>query len=148
MEADRHIPVYCEQMPSWECNLVIPFGRCIYQDFPATNELISNMVCREADCNCTCYKKNGQRIGKRTHVKVLSFPAYCRYRATMKLIQSGFSLPHKMMMARGAVDVECCSTKILFNRFKFQHSDIDNFVLAENIRSKLIMFYFIANFSM
>ena len=137
MEADRHIPVYCEQVASWECRLAIPFGRSVYQGVPAGHDLITNGACSGLCCNCLCNTENGSKhIGTRTHVKVLSFPAYCRYRATMKLIHSGRSLPKKVMIARGAVEVDCCKTKILFNRFKFQHDDIENFALAENIRSK------------
>ena len=142
MEADRHVPVYCEQLPSWECKFAIPFGREAYQDISAAKCLISTNTCREADCNCTCGTNAEQRHATtRTHVKVLSFPAYCRYRATMKLIQSGCSLPLKALVARGAVDIECCNTKILFNRFKFQHDDIESFSLAENIRSTYSKLY-------
>jgi len=135
MEADRHVPVYCEQLPSWECKFAIPYGRDAYQGISAAKCLISKSICREADSNCTCGTKSEQRHGNtRTHVKVLSFPAYCRYRATMKLIQSGCSLPLKTLVARGAIDLDCCNTKILFNRFKFQHDNIESFSLAENIR--------------
>ena len=142
MEADRYILVYCEQMPSWEYNLAIPFGRCVYKGVLGENEHFSKKTCYESNCNCSCYSRDGQRHSHtRTHVKVLSFPAYCRYRATMKLIQSGCSLPYKMMIARGAIDVDCCNTKILFNRYKFQHSNIDDFAMADNIRSKYFLLY-------
>lgn len=137
MEADRYVAIHCEQMPAWECKTGLAFGRPVYQGVPAANELISNINCSQLQGNCHCNTINGNSNNSLpTLVKVLSFPAYCRYRATLKLIQSRHILPMKMILARGAVEVDCIKTRILFNRFKFQRDDIDSFALADNIRGK------------
>ena len=59
----------------------------------------------------------------------------------MKLLAVGCNLPKNLMCARGAIEVDCPKTKILFSRFKFQHNDIDSFALADNIRSMCFLYF-------
>ena len=59
----------------------------------------------------------------------------------MKLLAVGCNLPKNLMCARGAIEVDCPKTKILFSRFKFQHNDIDSFALADNIRSMRFLLF-------
>ena len=137
MEADRFVSVYCEQVPSWEYNSRVPFGTCAYDGVKLANQYINQHNELSSSVNCCCkVADNCKTHGIRTPVKVLSFPAYCRYRASMKLLATGCKLPRNLMIARGAVEVDCPKTRILFNRFKFQHPNIERFSLAEDIRSE------------
>ncbi|XP_065057756.1 uncharacterized protein LOC135685682 [Rhopilema esculentum] len=135
MEADRFVSVYCEQVPSWEYNSRVPFGSCAYDGVKLANQYINQHNELSSSVNCCCkVTDNCKTQGVRTPVKVLSFPAYCRYRASMKLLATGCKLPRNVMLARGAIEVDCPKTRILFNRFKFQHPNIERFSLAEDIR--------------
>ena len=131
------MPIYCHQMPEWECNPVTSFGRYAYEEIRDTEGYVTKHTDQQQQLQCVCGITNGH-VGThvRAPVKILSFPAYCRYRACLKLIASGLSPRREVMSARGAVEVECSQTRLLFCRFKFQHPGIDDFALKDNIRSK------------
>eukprot|EP00794_Sanderia_malayensis_P000108 gene108-719_t len=135
VEADRHVPVYCDQVPSWECIPDVEFGKYAYEGLDANDFITNHKGQIDEPLCCRCPVSNGHIAGnRRLPVRILSFSAYCRYRACASMFASDRKLRKELMAARGAIEVDCCHTKILFCRFKFQHPDINDFALADDIR--------------
>ena len=63
-------------------------------------------------------------------LQILTFPAYCRYRALKKRLLSGACLAKAQLIALGGILGEQRSTRVLFCRDSFHHPYLDKFELS------------------
>lgn len=61
---------------------------------------------------------------------ILTFPAYCRYRALKKRLLSGMCFARAQLVALGGVIAEHRSSRVLFCRDSFHHPYLDKFELS------------------
>ena len=61
---------------------------------------------------------------------ILTFPAYCRYRALMKRLSNGVCFTRTQLIALGGVITEHKNTRVVFCRDSFHHPYLDKFELS------------------
>ena len=130
--------MYCDQVPSWECDgSEWTYGNFAYEQIKRerVNHFKKNESAESSNCPCGSLN-NGEKQRRTCIVNVLSFPAYCRYRCCLSLMGCGYSLPKKVLLAKGCFEVDCWNTRVVFSRWKFMHPGIDEFIQAEDVRGK------------
>ena len=76
-------------------------------------------------------KRAWQEEEKPRCLKILTFPAYCRYRALKKRLLSGACLSRAQWIALGGgLGDQSSSTRVLFCRESFHHPHLDKFELS------------------
>ena len=113
----------------WNCGMVPLFE----SDFVCIDDryhLNSTYVSKEKE-RLRCAKKAWQSGEKSRQLKILTLPAYCRYRALKKRLLSGACLSRAQLLALGGVQGdESTSTRVLFCRDSFRHPCLDKFELS------------------
>lgn len=134
--ADQKVVIKCHDMAIWEdsgiqwnCGMVPLFE----SDFVCIDDryhLNSTYVSKEKE-RLRCAKKAWQSGEKPRQLKILTLPAYCRYRAVKKRLLSGACLSRAQLLALGGVQGdESTSTRVLFCRDSFRHPCLDKFELS------------------
>jgi len=112
----------------WNCGLVPLYE----SDFVCINEtyyLNSNYATKEKERmqKATEAWQNG---GQHRSLQILTFPAYCRYRALKKRLLAGVCLTRAQLIALGGILGDQTSTRVLFCKDSFHHPYLDKFELA------------------
>ena len=69
-------------------------------------------------------------------LQILTFPAYCRYRALKKRLLSGACLSRAQLIALGGILGDQRSARVLFCRDSFHHPYLDKFELSGDNKGK------------
>lgn len=132
VEATKQVVIECSKLPSWECsykNWYTSIGEPLYQnaDVQRIQKLLGKVVPSSND-------------GK-LDIKILSFPQYCRYKTCLKLLQAGVPKTYHELLACGGLDIKNLNTIVLFSRRQFEHEDIEDLSLTENVKGKILFFF-------
>lgn len=142
--ADQKVVIKCHDMAIWEdsgiqwnCGMVPLFE----SDFVCIDDryhLNSTYVSKEKE-RLRCAKKAWQSGEKPRQLKILTLPAYCRYRALKKRLLSGACLSRAQLLALGGVQGdESTSTRVLFCRDSFRHPCLDKFELSGDNKAPVL----------
>ena len=133
--ADQKVVIKCHDMARWQDSGIqwnsgmIP----LYEsDFVCINDkyyLDSHYVDKERERQLKASEswKSGDQPRS---LHILTFPAYCRYRALKKRLLAGACLAKAQLVALGGVLGNQTSQRVLFCRDSFHHPLLDKFELA------------------
>ena len=109
-------------------------------DFVCFNDkyyLSSNYVVKEKERLLNA-REAWQNEDHSRSLQILTFPAYCRYRALKERLLAGACLSRPQLVALGGVLEDQTSTRVLFCRDSFHHPYLDKFELSGDNKGMLL----------
>ena len=125
--------IKCSDMMSWQCTgdgwshgLVAPCEN----DFHSKNaSCLLSYDCQSEN------KVNALQTQGTSKIIILTFPAYCRYRALLKRLTVSY-LSKTQVLALGGIIATDRTTRIMFCRDCFHHPDLSKFELSGETKGK------------
>ncbi|PFX32546.1 AT-rich interactive domain-containing protein 5B [Stylophora pistillata] len=141
--ADQKVVIKCHDMAVWQnsglqwnCGM-LPVCE---SDFVRVNDkyyLNSDYAGKEKETLKIAKEAWVERDHPRT-LHILTFPAYCRYRALKERLISGMFLTRAQLMALGGIIAEHKSIRVLFCRDSFHHPSLDKFELSGDNKAPVL----------
>ncbi|XP_068745185.1 AT-rich interactive domain-containing protein 5B-like isoform X1 [Montipora capricornis] len=142
--ADQKVVVKCCDMAVWEdsgsqwnCGM-IPL---LESDFACIEDryYLNSLYFSKEKERLRNAKRAWQEEEKPRCLKILTFPAYCRYRALKKRLLSGACLSRAQWIALGGgLGDQSSSTRVLFCRENFHHPHLDKFELSGDNKAPVL----------
>lgn len=131
--ADQKVIVKCEDMVQWEytgtewtTGLIPP----LESDFVMTQETSIDEFTGETEHKYILQHKPTNQDTLVENVIIMTFQAYCRYKALIKRLENGMTIAKSRLTALGGVLVNSKSTRIVFCRECFSCPDLEKFHLS------------------